>query len=521
MQDLLDANNPQTQRMVEKGLLLYRQSFVSQVKLEDESANAIVQDVVPVKVHLDFMDILFSSCTCHADELCRHQLALFFYLLGHAGKVSAWLSEWRKPNKKELDLKNLQIMKASDLLKDNNASDPQYGEWIANFNDSFDTLIAENGKKPFSIAEMYYIYIRKLKNGSPFQNEWRLLYLLIGNVFTFKKLLQLSVEMEHTPEMINRYYRHIFQDLFNGVQDNLNKLSNFTFPFAFDQFLERLKDEGKDILTIQPYLRFESIQLYRILWTNLFTKKEWRKAELSRLLNQTTESFSESAATIHLHILLKNDKEANDGILALEEEVMPYMIYWIEYFNSRKAWDRMEAYVQSFIQQLKDYLQRDDDFDYCHEYAEMSMKVISSFCMAKNRMDILERAYIQTLPFSFRPYETFLYENQSYDKWMDLYAYMGLGLDYLNKEQMKTILEYDQSLLLSFYHRSIQEHIELKSREHYRVAVRQLKKLRTIYKKLKRTKDFERFLALTLDRTKRLRAFHEECRKGKLIHAEN
>lgn len=197
------------------------------------------------------------------------------------------------------------------------------------------------------------------------------------------------------------------------------------------------------------------------------------------------------------------------------------MLYWIDYLSSRKAWKRMDLYIPAFIQELKNYICTDDDDDYCYEFTQMAIRAILPYCLAMNKEDLLEKAYIHTLPYSYRKYEDFLYEKKQFDKWMDLFTMMGYGLDHLHKEQIKTLQEYDQSLLLSLYHRSIQEHIEGKNREHYRIAVRQLKKLRTLYKKLKKQTEFEQFLLVILERTKRLRAFHEECRKGKLIHAEN
>ncbi|WP_445488838.1 SWIM zinc finger family protein [Niallia sp. 03133] len=519
---LLDADNPTVQKIVEKGLLLYRQGFVSQVKIDNNSLTGIVQDVTPVKVVLDLTFIQNSTCTCSGNGFCRHQLALFFYLLGQTGKISSWLTEWRRPVKKALELKNLQLMKASDLLQDSEKNETNYIEWITSFNESFDALIGENSDKAYTIAEMYYLYIRKLKNSAPFQSEWKLLYLLIGHVYTFKKMLLLSRECRHSIDTINRYYRHIYHDLLNGVEENINRLANFTLPFDFDSFLESLKEECNDILAINPDITFECIQIYRMLWTNTFTKKQWQQNESARLKGTEASSFSEKVASAHLHILLREDKQAIEIIRLLKIDIVPYMIYWIDYFNSRKAWNRLEQYLYVYIQPLKTYLSyENDDFDYCHEFSIMAIKSVTPFCEAKNRNDLLEKTYMQTLPFSFRHYENFLYENEYLDKWIDLYTYMGFGIDMLDKLQIKMLQQYDQSLLLSLYHRSVQEHINLKTREHYRIAVRQLKKLRTLYKKLKKQKEFDRFLTITLERTKRLRAFQEECKKGKLIHAEN
>ncbi|MEK4909536.1 SWIM zinc finger family protein [Niallia sp. FSL M8-0099] len=521
LMNLLDANDPQMKKVVEKGLLLYRQSFVYQVKFSNELVTGMIQDVTPVRATLDLDYVQQSSCTCHAEGFCRHQLALFFYLLAQVGKVSTWLENWRKPIENAEMLKNLGIMRASDLLKEKKDKEPNYTDWIETLEKSFQSLMETNHNKPYLIAETYYIYIRKIKAATPLQTEWKLLYLVIAHVFTFKQLLIVSKKLDHNTQTINRYYRHLFHDLMNSIEDNLYKLSNFTFPFAFDDFLISLKDDIRAILTIQPILAFECIQLYRLMWTDLFATKKWRQDELTQLSANSDPSFSEKIAMIHLEILLQKDENALKIIQSLDTQVTSYMLYWIDYLSSRKAWKRMDLYIPAFIQELKNYICTDDDDDYCYEFTQMAIRAILPYCLAMNKEDLLEKAYIHTLPYSYRKYEDFLYEKKQFDKWMDLFTMMGYGLDHLHKEQIKTLQEYDQSLLLSLYHRSIQEHIEGKNREHYRIAVRQLKKLRTLYKKLKKQTEFEQFLLVILERTKRLRAFHEECRKGKLIHAEN
>ncbi|MED4054078.1 SWIM zinc finger family protein [Niallia taxi] len=520
-QEALDSSDPLTQKIVEKGLLLYRQNYVSQVKLDDETVTGIIQDVNPAKAMLNIHDISMSTCTCFAEGYCRHQLALFFSVLGQAGKVSTWLSDWRQPPKKApVDLSSLPLMRASDLLKNPANKEPDYQEWVEFFTDTFQTLMEENSNRPAGISETYYIYMRKLKNAAPQQNEWKYLYLLVGHVITFKLFLSMSKDKNHADGVINRYYRHIFQDLLQGVQEYLNRLANFTFPFSFDLFLEKLKDDSTEILYIHETLSFESIQIYRVLWTNLFTKKQWRLDELRKLEGIMSPIFTEKVAAVHLQVLLREDAKAGHSIQELQVEIMPYMLYWLDILNSKREWNRLELYLTPFIQHIKSYLQQENEFEFCHEFTSMSIRAATPFCHAKNRLDILERLFMQALPYSYRKYEDFLYEQKQFDKWIDLYTYMGLGIDMLSKEQIKTLQEHDQQLLLSLYHRSIQEHIEQKSRDHYRIAVRQMKKLRTIYKKLKKQQQFELFLTMTLERTKRLRAFHEECRKGKLIHAE-
>jgi uncharacterized Zn finger protein len=70
---------------------------------------------------------------------------------------------------------------------------------------------------------------------------------------------------------------------------------------------------------------------------------------------------------------------------------------------------------------------------------------------------------------------------------------------------------------LGMLHQSALNEINQKNRSSYKAAVRHLKKLRTLYKKTKRVDDWQYFLDSLMEKTKRLRAFHEECKRSKLI----
>ncbi|MNT90218.1 hypothetical protein D3C72_2310820 [compost metagenome] len=56
-----------------------------------------------------------------------------------------------------------------------------------------------------------------------------------------------------------------------------------------------------------------------------------------------------------------------------------------------------------------------------------------------------------------------------------------------------------------------------KNRHSYKAAVKLMKRLAKLYKKLKREERWEEFLEVFTSRNSRLRALQEELRKGKLI----
>ena len=66
----------------------------------------------------------------------------------------------------------------------------------------------------------------------------------LGLSFLLISLLQLSVELGHDEDTVNRYYRHLFQDLLEDMEDLAVRLSVQSLPFAFDSFIEPLKEDS-------------------------------------------------------------------------------------------------------------------------------------------------------------------------------------------------------------------------------------------------------------------------------------
>ena len=127
IQGELDPNQDESKNVVSKGLLLFRQNLVSNVKVRDDEVSAEVQDVTPVTFELNLLFPLLSKCSCPQDKWCRHQMATFFMLYNKVGRVSEWIQNWRSqsqpatPEAQSLDdlmKKHGALKKASDLLNE-------------------------------------------------------------------------------------------------------------------------------------------------------------------------------------------------------------------------------------------------------------------------------------------------------------------------------------------------------------------------------------------------------------------
>ncbi len=522
LKSILWSEREDDAKLVQKGLLLYRQGLVSKVRLENDSIVANVQDVtrVQVEVNLNFFQI--SSCSCPAEGICRHQLAAFFQVFSQISRVTEWVERWRQPIQERRTAKTLGIQRAKDLLKTAGSTKPDYEQWVEAFQSSFSSIMGDpKATKPYLVTELFQVYSRKIRASAPVEQEWKQLYHLIASIHSFQYLLKFSEEQDFALEDIMRYYENLFYNLIDDIEDLVERLNVHALPFAFDSFMEKLKDDTYLLITGEPMLEFESAHLYIILWTKLFRKKQWHEEELPKVseLIRKKETLPGLIAYIHQHVMLRKDEKALQTLQLLNEQATPFMIYWLEKLSSGKEWKRMGLYVDTFSTMVRPYIQTLHDHYARMDFTRVAIKTVGAYAKETKKHDLYEKILIQALPYSYRGYDEFLFDQGLYEKWCDLQGYIGFDISSIPTEKIRLLQKERPDVLLPLYHQSIQQHIEMKNRGNYREAVKQLKKLRTLYKKLKRPDDFQHFLELLLDKTKRLRAFHQECERGKLTHA--
>ncbi|MEH6991194.1 SWIM zinc finger family protein [Neobacillus drentensis] len=512
-------------KLIQKGLMLYRQGMVKQLQIWNAQITAMVQDVTPCYVKLNFARLSFSSCTCPHEGICRHQLAVFFAAYSRVGSVADWVAEWREPMKEKNDVASWGLQKAKDLIKANGVMKPDYRRWVEAFEVSFDTIL--NSKKyssPFIIAELFNIYERRIKASAPVEQEWRLLYEMVGIVVSFKKLAVLTENSGFAEDVVRRAYLSVFHNLIEDADELVLKIGVQSLPFDFDEFILQLKDDVFELLTASSGLEQERIYLYRLLWTNLFKKKEWREQEILNI-NERMKSLKEwenpnplMIAGIHISFLQQKDELALDLIHKMDDKVItPYLLHWIDLLSQTKAWKRVGPIIELFSAKLKGYLDFLRAYHSCASFTRSSLKAITPYISENGKVELYEKMMLATLPYSYTEYEYMLFERKQYDKWGDLQAFMGWNFYDLPRERVKVIEKEKPEVLLGMLHQSALNEINQKNRSSYKAAVRHLKKLRTLYKKTKRVDDWQYFLDTLMEKTKRLRAFHEECKRSKLI----
>lgn len=124
---------------------------------------------------------------------------------------------------------------------------------------------------------------------------------------------------------------------------------------------------------------------------------------------------------------------------------------------------------------------------------------------------------IGMLPLSREIYEEMLLDHGRWQEWMDYQLSSGKEPANFRVSDLQPIEKNAPELLLPFYHQAAERFVLEKSKHGYKAAVKLLKRLSKLYKKLKREERWEQFLDSFTSRYSRLRALQEELRKGKLI----
>ncbi|WP_138755054.1 hypothetical protein [Paenibacillus sinopodophylli] len=114
-------------------------------------------------------------------------------------------------------------------------------------------------------------------------------------------------------------------------------------------------------------------------------------------------------------------------------------------------------------------------------------------------------------------YEKKLLVHGKWKLWIDFQISMGTDPFQYKVSVFAPIEKNAPELLLPFYHQAVESYVLLKNRGGYKIAVKLLKRLAKLYKKLKNEPRWEAYIVAFASRYSRLRALQEELRKGKLI----
>jgi hypothetical protein len=407
------------------------------------------------------------------------------------------------------------VMRASDLrpLQEIGHSPEQWKETITSA--VYNRLTVEDiEERPYSTEYAAKDVYQTLLKKAPANREWAVLFRMFAAFYSFSALAERLDEAELDDDTAERagydVLFHLSDETFDAV-----KLTGSAMPFSFEPYIDLIRVDTGRLLSF-PYKRFPAarLDLYRLLWDSLLTKMDWRREELERTAPASGNSTIQTAAHMHQLYLLGEMDKFVDIAVAGPAELFLYFIHWLQ---DAKRSDRFIPLLKAAAALAGDGILFIQDEYSRRLFVRQLLRLIDEDDLSVRAPSLIKELYTALLPFSYASLSYFLIGRGDYAEWIDLQLLVDAELPDLDRAGLKTAIKEAPEETLPLLHHGIAALIAARNRNAYRQAVRFSKRLRTMYKKLKRTDEFDRWLDWLAGDTKRLRAFQEECKKGGLL----
>ncbi|HZG71427.1 MAG TPA: hypothetical protein VEY51_07785 [Chondromyces sp.] len=522
----LVSSSIKDQHLITQGHMLFKESSIHVQNIDEQEVLATVYEggAFDVRLNLDFP--LFSSCSCHEDSWCAHQLAVFFTVYNELGDVNDWMQQWSTRSTQPIDIFNIPgVRRASDLLAQSKLKEPAGKEgpegWIERLHLTISSQMNMKTiqKNPYMLEYQGQAVYQQLIKQSPLEREWRPLFRLFMSSGLFMVLVDELRHAEHSPEILQRACSSFLYFLVDEATESAHELSVHAQPFEFDLYIGYLRTDIQRLIDPEKTGFFvEKLDLYRVLWNDVFKKESWRRQELRRL----EEFLPSQSVFIHIPILhqlflLNEMSRFTEQFAQCNESVVDFCLFWMQELFEYKQNEKTVVLLSAMAKKLGAYMASFSNEYESRNFVKWFFHYMDEEWLSDHHPDLLKNLLLQMLPYSFYQFSKHLYMEGKYREWAELQLWIGMDLPELEAVGLKEVTKQAPDAVLPLYHHGIHQLINSRSRPHYKQAVRYLKKLRTLYKKQKKMQRWDLYFSNLITETKRLRAFQEECRKGKLL----
>lgn len=265
-----------------------------------------------------------------------------------------------------------------------------------------------------------------------------------------------------------------------------------------------------------PYFAKPYLWLWR-LWIHPNVKDISLYKEELRLLQEMEGADAPSRYTLliaksKMFFYLGHDEQAQGGLKQLSSRKdfnSESILYVLNDLSIEGEWQRLLGWLVEMAPLLERH-----HSNYTESYFRYWDTLIEHLPHAEDQM--WEQIYAM-LPYARSIYEEKLLKHGKWKQWIDYQLSTG-GEPLQYRATVYAPMEKEApEVLLPFYHQSVEKNVLLKNRDGYKAAVKLLKRLAKLYKKMKNEAQWEDFITAFASRHSRLRALQEELRKGKLI----
>lgn len=489
-----------------RGFQYFKQQYVTSLNVTDNRAvQAKVTGPEDYKVTLLLEQLESSYCTCPVHTYCKHQAAVMMELADRLGYPATQIV-----NAKQHLLRTAAPPSAESLLNElpqmnvygwhefmNQATSlvrPGYdqGMYIRALRDQLSNLT--NGPTPFTAMDLIYFELHQL-------------------LFILRKVFEFSAQSSPAYNISHAKYR-----LYDEVHEFLHqKATQFNFTLSAERLKQTLSYLRQQIAEEKGH-KYLEYSLYTAMWKYWIAPQPeadyWVSQELNAVDQQTADMGSSSLAAakalLYLHQAKSSEAwEVLEASGTLAKAPASLLLSYLNLLSSSGEWGA-----------LVDWLMRTAS----HFYGPMTKERTAYIEYWKEAVEhvpeaeeLLWNVLEGMLPHSTTVIEDMLYERHNWKAWVEMQILRERDPFYHKVSVLQPIEKEAPELLLPYYHQAIEHYVALKNRRDYKAAVKLLKRLVKVYKKMKQLERWDSFFSRFIERNNRLRALHEELKKGKLL----
>ncbi|RED58618.1 SWIM zinc finger family protein [Cohnella lupini] len=531
VQDVADHFDDVT---LNRGFQYYKQNRVLKLTIPSHRyIKAIVEgsENYSVEINLDHFEAC--RCDCPVNVPCKHIFASVLkyaelhnrstHALVNAKNLTATKSDNPSPAKTYGQARLLEAKKSAESaarLKEQAKYIPKMD--ISQWHELFEHCterITQGSRNTQFVNDMLEAIFRIKPSLSPDINR---LFILHARLFVLSKLTKQPQDQSgyaysylafHTHHAASDLQEAIEKDIADGAPAAGDGV-NLPYTLQTLDYLrkEMLAETNDNHYFLSHYQQVWSQWLIPPVNETVYSEEIGRLEEVAAEAGSSRTAFTLKMAKAGMYMHLSNDREAWK-LLGSAKEVSgisaEYLTFFLNHLSRTEQWSRLTSWLTEIAPLLN--LRRNNNIRSYSDYWEVAVQHLPD---AEPQMwDTLA----SLLPLSRQIYEEKLLANEKWERWMDYHLSMDSDPLEFRVTDLQPIEKNAPELLLPFYHQAVERYVLHKNRDSYKSAVKMLKRLAKLYKKLKREPRWESFIDSFASRNSRLRALQEELRKGKLL----
>ncbi|TFE25523.1 SWIM zinc finger family protein [Cohnella luojiensis] len=534
VQDVADNFDDVT---LSRGFQYYKQGRVVKLTLPSQryvKAQVEGTERYFVEINLDFFTA--SYCDCPVNGFCKHMFAVILKYADMHNRsvhtlVNAKMTAMSRPDPKPSHAKSynqakqLAEKKAAEnerLLKEQAQRIPEMS--IAQWHELFE-LRNESLTQGSRNTQFVHDSLKSLLRMKPsLPDNLEQLYALHAQLFVLSKLTKQPQDQSgYVYSYLAFHTHHAASDLQESIGQSIANAATMAAKQSNEQLVEQTLTYLRNEMLAETNNNHYFLSHYQAIWSQwihpatqdafpIYSEELLQLERASGDAGQSLSPLARRVAQAAMYQYQTNDQEAlrllteaNEISNIPSDSLTPFLAH----LSQSGQWKRLTQWLVEITPLLN--LRRNASIRPYTDFWELAVHHLPEV------ESLMWDTFVSLLPHTRALYEEKLLANGKWERWMDYHLSINSDPMDFRVTDLHPLEKNAPEILLPFYHQAVERYVLIKNRDGYKAAVKLMKRLAKLYKKLKQEPRWEHFLASFISRNSRLRALQEELRKGKLV----